>query len=186
MKSTSRLLRFKDWLLDPPVTGHSATALMRFMVGAVFLSEGIIKFVFANQGVGRFTKLGFPMPALTASFIGGLEIVGGCLLIAGLLTRVAAIPFVIEMVVAILATKVSLFLGTSPLPLPPSPPRTGLWAVLHESRSDWAQLLTSLYLVVVGPGRWSLDAVLHRRREHAASAEQQLFAGARSVSASSR
>jgi uncharacterized membrane protein YphA (DoxX/SURF4 family) len=178
MKSSSRLIRFKDWLFDPPVTGHPATALMRVMAGAVFLSEGIIKFVFANQGVGRFTKLGFPMPAFTASFIGGLEIVGGCLLIAGLLTRAAAIPFVIEMVVAILATKVSLFLGTSPLAPPPAPPRIGMWAVLHESRSDWAQLLTSLYLVIVGPGRWSLDAVLHRRREQAASVEPQVLAGA--------
>src|SRR3982751_5979968 len=113
MKSTSRLLRFKDWLLDPPVTGPAANVLLRVMAGGVFLSEGVIKFVFANQGVGRFTKLGFPLPALTASFIGGLEIVGGCLLIAGLLTRVAAIAFVAEMVVAILATKVSLYLGTS-------------------------------------------------------------------------
>jgi uncharacterized membrane protein YphA (DoxX/SURF4 family) len=170
MTTTSRLLRFKDWLFDPPVTGPAATVLMRVMAGGVFLSEGILKFVFANQGVGRFTKLGFPMPALTASFIGGLEIVGGCLLIAGLLTRLAAIPFVIEMVVAILATKVALFLGTSPLPLPPSPPKVGIWAVLHESRSDWAQLLTSLYLVVVGPGRWSLDALLHRRRAPAGGA----------------
>jgi putative oxidoreductase len=170
MKTTSRLIRLKDWLFDPPVTGHPATAIMRVMVGGVFLSEGILKFVFANQGVGRFTKLGFPMPELTASFIGGLEIVGGCLLIAGLLTRVAAIPFVVEMVVAILATKVALFLGTSPLPPPPSPPRAGLWAVLHESRSDWAQLLTSLYLIIVGPGRWSLDAVLQRRREPAVGA----------------
>jgi uncharacterized membrane protein YphA (DoxX/SURF4 family) len=110
------------------------------------------------------------MPALTASFVGGLEIVGGCLLIAGLLTRAIAIPFVVEMLVAILATKVALYLGTSPLPLPPSPPRIGLWAVLHESRSDWAQLLTSLYLIVVGPGSWSLDARLHRRRESAVGA----------------
>jgi putative oxidoreductase len=164
MSSTSRLFRFKDWLFNPPVTGPAAATIMRVMVGGVFLSEGIMKFVFANQGVGRFTKLGFPLPALTASFIGGLEIVGGCLLIAGLLTRVIAIPFVIEMVVAILSTKVSLFLGTSPLPPPPSPPRFGLWAVLHESRSDWAQLLTSLYLTVVGPGQWSLDSVLRRRR----------------------
>jgi putative oxidoreductase len=135
MKNTSRLFRFKDWLFAPPVTAHPTTALMRFMVGGVFVSEGIMKFVFANQGVGRFTKLGFPMPALTASFTGGLEIVGGCLLISGLLTRAIAIPFVFEMLVAILATKISLYLGTSPLPLPPAPPRIGLWAVLHESRS---------------------------------------------------
>lgn len=164
MTSRSKLFRFTDWVFNPPVDGPAATALMRVMAGGVFLSEGILKFVYTNQGVGRFTKLGFPFPDLTASFVGGLEIVGGCLMIAGLLTRAAAIPFVIEMVVAILSTKVALFLGTSPLPLPPAPPRVGIWAVLHESRSDWAQLLTSLYLIAVGPGRWSLDARLLRRR----------------------
>src|SRR3954471_7435594 len=165
MKSTSLVVRFKDWLFNPPVTGPAAATIMRVMVGGVFLSEGIMKFVFANQGVGRFTKLGFPHPAMTASFIGGLEIVGGCLLIAGLLSRAAALAFVAEMVVAILATKVSLYLGTSPLPLPPSPPRVGFWAVMHESRSDWAQLLTCWYLVAVGPGPWSVAAMLRHRRE---------------------
>jgi putative oxidoreductase len=166
----SRIAGLKTWLLHPPVTAPRATILVRVMAGAVFLSEGIIKFVFANQGVGRFTKLGFPHPALTASFIGGLEIVGGCLLIAGLLTRLAALTFVVEMVVAILATKVALYLGTSPLPLPPSPPRGGFWAVMHESRSDWAQLLTCWYLAAVGPGPWSLAALVRRRRERAPAA----------------
>jgi putative oxidoreductase len=163
MTPRSSRFQFIDWLLNPPLDGPAATVLMRVMAGGVFLSEGILKFVYTNQGAGRFTKLGFPFPHFTASFVGGLEIVGGCLMIAGLLTRAAAIPFVIEMVVAILSTKVSLFLGTSPLPLPPSPPKVGIWAVLHESRADWAQLLTSLYLIAVGPGRWSLDARLHRR-----------------------
>ena len=108
MTTRSKLFRFTDWVLNPPLDGPAATALMRVMAGGVFLSEGILKFVYTNQGVGRFTKLGFPFPHFTASFVGGLEIVGGCLMIAGLLTRAAAIPFVIEMVVAILSTKVSL------------------------------------------------------------------------------
>jgi putative oxidoreductase len=97
----------------------------------------------------------------------GLEIVGGLLLIAGLFTRVIAVPFIIEMVVAILSTKISLYLGTSPLPLPPAPPTVGFWAVMHETRSDYAQILTSIFLLVVGPGSWSLDALLRRRREAA-------------------
>ena len=75
-----------------------------------------------------------------------------------------AIPFVAEMVVAILSTKISLYLGTSPLPLPPSPPQVGFWAVLHEMRSEYAQMLTVLFLMVNGPGKWSLDAVLSKRR----------------------
>src|SRR4029077_568606 len=118
--------------------------------------------VYANQGVGRFTKLGLPFPHMTATFIGGLEIVGGLLLIFGLFTRFIAIPFVAEMVVAIVTTKVSLYLGTSPLPLPPAPPTVGFWAVLHETRADWAQLLTCVFLLLVGPGISSLD---YRRKK---------------------
>lgn len=144
---------------------------MRLMVGGVFLSEGILKFVYTNQGVGRFTKLGIPLPDVTATFVGSLEIVGGVLLMVGLLTRVLAIPFIIEMVVAILTTKVALYLGTSPLPLPPALPKVGFWAVMHETRSDYAQILTSIFLLVVGPGPWSLDALLGRRREAPAIAK---------------
>jgi putative oxidoreductase len=88
---------------------------------------------------------------------------GGLLLIAGLATRVIAIPFIVEMIVAILSTKIALYLGTSPLPLPPAPPKIGFWAVMHETRSDYAQLLTVAFLMLAGPGRWSLDALLSRR-----------------------
>jgi putative oxidoreductase len=152
-------------LLNPPTKGPASTLLLRLMAGGVFFWEGILKFVYANQGVGRFTKLGMPFPHMTASFIGGLEIVGGLLLLSGLMTRLIAIPFIIEMIVAILSTKISLYLGTSPLPLPPAPPRLGMWAVLHEGRSDYAQLLTTAFLLVNGPGRWSLDALLLRKRD---------------------
>lgn len=135
------------------------------MAGGVFLSEGMLKFVYTNQGVGRFTKLGIPYPHATADFIACLEIVGGLLVLSGLMTRLIAIPFIIEMIVAILSTKVSLFLGISPLPLPPSPPQTGIWAVLHEIRSDYAQLMTTVFLMINGPGRWSLDALLPRNKD---------------------
>ena len=65
---------------------------MHLMVGAVFLSEGILRFVYTNQGVGRFTKLRIPLPYVTATFVGSLEIVGGILLMAGLFTRAIAAP----------------------------------------------------------------------------------------------
>ena len=147
-------------LLNPPTNGPASTLLLRLMTGGVFFWEGILKFVYANQGVGRFTKLGMPFPHFTASFVGGVEIVGGLLLLGGLMTRVIAIPLIIEMIVAMLSTKISLFLGTSPLPPPPAPPLFGMWAVLHEIRSEYAQLLTTAFLLVNGPGRWSLDALL--------------------------
>jgi putative oxidoreductase len=153
------------WFLYPPDNAPPATVLLRLMAGGVFLWEGMLKFVFANQGVGRFTKLGIPAPALTANFVGMLEIVGGMLLIAGLLTRVIAVPFIMEMLVAMLSTKISMYLGTSPLPLPPVPPQIGLWAVLHEIRSEYAQLMVVIFLLIAGPGRWSLDALLARREK---------------------
>jgi uncharacterized membrane protein YphA (DoxX/SURF4 family) len=153
-----------EWLWVPPLTAPRATILIRSMAGSVFLWEGILKFVYVNQGVGRFTKLGFAFPELTAQFVGVLEIVGGILLITGLLTRVTAIPFAIEMVVAMLSTKIALYLRTSPLPLPPVPPQIGIWAVLHEVHSEYAQLMSVLFLLAAGPGPWSVDALIDRAR----------------------
>src|SRR6476659_9671405 len=109
----------RQWLTKPPVDGPRSVLLLRLMAGGVFFWEGVLKFIYVNQGVGRFTKLGMPSPVFTAYFIGCLEIVGGLLLISGLLTRLIAIPFVIEMIVAMLSTKISMFLVTSPLPLHP-------------------------------------------------------------------
>ena len=146
-----------SWLLDTPVFGPRAIIWIRLLTGGVFFWEGLLKFVYPNQGVGRFTKLGFPLPELTAHFVAVSEILGGLLLLLGLFTRITALYFIAEMIVAILSTKISVFFGTSPLPLPPAPPKTGFWAVLHEIRSDYAQLLTGVFLLLEGPGVWSLD-----------------------------
>jgi putative oxidoreductase len=157
--------RLFDWFNNPPVNGPNSIFLLRLMAGGVFFWEGILKFVYANQGVGRFTKLGMPMPHFTAAFVACLEIVGGLLILSGWLTRWISVTFVFEMIVAMLSTKITLYLGTYPLPLPPAPPKVGIWAVLHEVRSEYAQLLTALFLALNGPGRWSLDALLKRRRD---------------------
>jgi putative oxidoreductase len=157
--------KFLDWLLNPPTEGPKSIIALRIMAGGVFLWEGILKFVYANQGIGRFTKLGMPFPHFTADFVACLEIAGGILFLSGLMTRLIAIPFIGEMIVAMLSTKITLYLGTYPLPLPSAPPKVGMWAVLHEIRSEYAQLLTSLFLMINGPGKWSLDALLKRRRE---------------------
>lgn len=153
-----------NWLLNPPPDGPRATLLIRLMAGSVFLWEGLMKFVYQNQGVGRFTKLGFPFPHFTATADGWFEIIGGLLILGGWLTRLIAIPFIIEMIVAMASTKIPLFLGTSPLPLPPVPPQIGFWAVLHEIRSEFAQLSCCAFLMLSGPGSWSIDALFATRR----------------------
>jgi len=152
------------WLLTPPVTGSSNILIIRLLAGGVFFWEGMLKFVYVNQGVGRFTKLGFPFPVTTAHFVASAEIIGGLFLLVGLLTRATAFFFVIQMMVAVLSTKIDLYYGTSPLPLPPALPKIGIWAVLHEIRSDYAQIFTCLFLLLEGPGRRSLDFMLSARR----------------------
>src|SRR6058998_2893937 len=114
-----------QWLRNPPDDAPAATLLLRVMAGGVFLWEGILKFVYTNQGVGRFTKLGFPIPETMAHFVAVAEILGGLLLIVGLFTRFVTLYFIVQMIVAILSTKISLYFGNSPLPLPPAPPKTG-------------------------------------------------------------
>jgi uncharacterized membrane protein YphA (DoxX/SURF4 family) len=131
-----------------------ATLLVRLLVGGVFLSEGVQKFLFPDAlGVGRFAKIGIPAPALMAPFVGVIEILGGGLLIAGLLTRLAALPLIVDMLVAILSTKVPILL------------KSGFWAMAHEARVDYAMLLGSVFLLLVGAGPISLDARIARAKE---------------------
>jgi len=130
-----------------------ATVLVRLLVGWVFLSEGIQKFLFpAALGVGRFIKIGIPAPQFLAPFVGVVEIVCGTLVIAGLLTRLAAMPLLIDITVAILTTK---------LPMLAKP---GFWATMHEARTDICMWLGALDLAIVGAGGWSIDARLSQSR----------------------
>ncbi|PJZ47510.1 DoxX family protein [Leptospira saintgironsiae] len=143
--------------------GGRYNVIIRILVGGVFIWEGIIKFLFVNQGIGRFTKLGFMHPEMTASFIGGLEILGGTMLVLGILTKPLSFVFIIQMLVAMYLTKLPLLFGTSPLMPPQAPPIFGIWAVLHEIRSEYSQLLGCLFLYLSGPGHFAFDSVLKRR-----------------------
>jgi len=149
-----------EWFEYPPVTGKTSIVIIRLMAGAVFLFEGILKFVYDNQGVGRFTKLGFPLPETMANLIATGEILGGIFLLLGLFTRYISLYFILQMIVAILSTKISLYFGKSPLPIPSVPPQLGFWAVEHESRSDYAQIMTCIFLLIEGAGRMSLDFII--------------------------
>ena len=85
--------------------------LIRLIVGVVFLSEGIQKFLYsAELGSGRFVKIGIPFPQVMGPFVGVTEIVCGALILLGLLTRLAAIPLIINMLVAISSTKIPILL----------------------------------------------------------------------------
>lgn len=150
--------KFFHWLFNPYTEGYSSIVLIRLFAGLTFLGEGILKFIFPSMGVMRFTLLGFPLPELTAYSIGVLEIVGGVCLLLGLFNNLFALLFAGEMVVAFLTTKIAMYLGTSPLPLPPVPPQTGFWAVVHESRDDYTLFLSMIFLMIVGPGKLALDA----------------------------
>ena len=146
------------WLFCPGGgSAPPATILIRLAVGGVFFASGLIKFLYANQGAGRFAKLGIPAPELTASFVGIVEIAGGILLALGLATRLAAIPLVIDMLVAIGTSKLPMLFGPGPEPVAAAP-KVGLWAFLYQARLDSAMLLSCLFLLAVGAGAWSLDA----------------------------
>ena len=123
-----------------------STILIRLIVGGVFLTEGIQKFLLPGElGVGRFVKIGIPFPEVMAPFVGVVEIVGGTLLLVGLLTRLATIPLIVNMLVAIGTTKIPILF------------KDGLWKAVHESRVDASMLLGSIFLLIVGAGLWSLD-----------------------------
>ena len=124
-----------------------AILLIRILVGWVFLSEGIQKFLFPDSlGVGRFVKIGIPRPQIMAPFVGVVEIVCGALLLVGLLTRLAAIPLLIDICVALYSTKIVTLA------------KNGLWSTLHEARTDVSMLLGLIFLLIVGGGSLALDA----------------------------
>jgi putative oxidoreductase len=121
--------------------------LLRFLVGWVFLTEGIQKFLFpAALGGGRFGKIGIPAPQFTGPFVGVVEIVCGALLILGLFTAIAALPLLIDILVAIATTKLPLLM------------KQGFWAAMHEGRTDFCMLVGLLAIALLGAGALSLDA----------------------------
>lgn len=141
---------------------RAGVVLVRILVGWVFLSEGIGKFLYpAEQGAGRFEKIPMiPVPHLMGPFVGGVEIVCGTLILIGLLTRIAAIPLLIDISVAIFSTKIPILMGHS-YGLPKLA-HYNLWGMLHEARTDFSMWFGLLFLLLVGGGPWSLDAVIQR------------------------
>ena len=127
-------------------TGSVPALIPRLIVGLVFLSEGLQKFVYPElTGTGRFIKIGFSNPEFWANFTGVFEIICGILIVLGLLTRFASIPLLIIMLVAFVKTKIPILTDN------------GFWAMAHEYRTDFAMTLLLIFLLYYGGGRFSLD-----------------------------
>lgn len=143
------------------------TILVRLLVGlVVFFPEGLQKLLFpAVLGAGRFARIGIPYPELMGPFVGTVETVCGLLIILGLVTRLATIPLLVVMAVALVSTKLPILLGhdIGPFHLAADVKRVGFWSAQHEARADLTMTLGLLFLLIVGAGRWSLDALLSRR-----------------------
>jgi len=130
---------------------HAAAAviIIRLMVGAVFVSEGMQKFLYpAEVGAGRFEKIGIPSPTVVAPLVACFEIGCGTLVLLGLATRMAVVPLIVIILTAIATTKIPILMTD------------GFWKMAHEARTDWSMLLGSLFLLVVGAGPLSCDAKL--------------------------
>ena len=135
---------------------HAPTAvvLIRLMVGGVFLSEGVQKFLYpALRGTGRFVTLGIPYPEFSGPFVGVVEVACGVLILLGLLTRLAVVPTIIIMLVAIYTTQLPVL------------QKEGVWFMANRIRTDYSMLLKSIFLLIVGAGPWGLDARLEARSE---------------------
>lgn len=145
---------------------NPAIALIRLLVGWVFLVEGILKFMLADElGVGRFTTIGIPAPQIMGPFVGAVEIVGGALLILGLFTRLAALVLLIDIGVAILTTKIPIWLGYGYWRFTlPKLKHYGFLSMLHEARTDFSMMLGLIFLLMMGAGTWSLESKITRRK----------------------
>ena len=145
------MTNLKDIILKTDAS--KATILIRLIVGTVFLSEGIQKFLFSEiRGAGRFEKMGLPSPEFLGNLVGTFEIVCGILVLLGLITRLASIPLLFIMMIALATTKSTVFA------------EKGFWEMMHASRTDWAMLLGSIFLLLKGGGSFSLDYFLLKKK----------------------
>jgi putative oxidoreductase len=142
-------MKSENWLnyITKTDANNNKMILVRLIVGFIFLTEGIEKYLFPELlGTGRFFKIGFSDPSFWAYFTGTFEIICGVLIILGLFTRLASIPPFVIMLVAFVSTKWPVLMDK------------GFWQFAHEYRTDFAMTLLLIYLFIIGAGKWSVDA----------------------------
>ena len=138
--------------LEPGEKFSSTIILIRVMVGAVFLSEGIQKFLFpAMRGTGRFIKIGLPIPEILSYVVGSFEMICGLFLLIGYITSIAAVPLIIIILVAIISTKIPILI------------QDGFWQMAHEARTDFSMLLGGLFIFLNGGGKYSFDSYFKKK-----------------------
>ena len=131
----------------------STIILIRLMVGVVFLSEGIQKFLFpVTRGAGRFITIGLPIPEVLSYIVASFEVICGTLILIGLITSIASLPLIIIMLVAIVSTKIPIML------------QDGFWQVAHAARTDFSMFLGATFLFLNGGGKYSLDNYFKKNR----------------------
>jgi uncharacterized membrane protein YphA (DoxX/SURF4 family) len=124
--------------------------LVRVAVGLIFATQGFLKYLDPNMGVNRFARIGFPAPLIMAHFVGAFEMVCGILVLIGLFTRVSAIPLLVVISTAIATTKIpELFHANQ-----------GFWYMVSDARTDFSMLCSLVFLIISGPGVWSVDNLL--------------------------
>ncbi len=143
----SKLVRF---FVAGPETPSRAILLVRLAVGLIFASQGLLKYLDPKMGVERFTKIGFPHPWFTAHFVGMFEMACGALVLVGLLTRLAAVPLLIDISTAIATTKIPELFR----------PNQGFWFMVSDARTDFAMFCCLIFLIAAGGGVLALD---HKR-----------------------
>ncbi|HLK32931.1 MAG TPA: DoxX family protein [Terriglobales bacterium] len=140
--------------LIQPAWNSRAVFPIRLAVGLIFFTQGLLKYLDPNMGVNRFARIGFSNPGFTAHFVGTFELICGLLVLFGALTRIAAIPLLIVISTAIATTKIPELSRAS----------QGFWFMVSDARTDFSMLMSLIFLLAAGAGRWSIDATLRPPR----------------------
>jgi putative oxidoreductase len=143
-EARTRLLALADSLGWLPATAA------RLTLGVVFTVTGWGKLHSLEQVTEFFTSLGIPAPAFHAHLVAGTELVCGALLLVGLVARLAAIPLVITMVVAIATAKMGDVQGLS-----------GFFGL-----QELDYIVLALVIIVLGAGPLSIDRLLFGKNNH--------------------
>lgn len=125
--------------------------ILRLIVGLIFISEGIQKFLFLEVlGPGLFRNIGFSHAYFWAYFTGTFEIVCGIFVLFGFLTRIMSVPLLIVMITAFISTKLPVL------------EYKGFWTFAHDYTTDFSMTLLLILLIIHGGGKRSVDRMVLR------------------------